>query len=280
MKKFKYVMMLTVMMFLLTGCVKFNANIEISKNKNMNMEVIYAIDSSLMSYMGGDGELLSDDDKKELEQEGFTVENYSEDSFTGYKLVKKVKNIDDISTTDDINYNISGLLDDYEANNKNMFKVKKGLFKNTYYANIKFDASDSDLNNDFIDDDTDSTDDIDTYTAYDLNGNNSSSGFDFPGMDFSNFTKNMDLKFNVTLPYKAVSNNANNVSEKDKSLSWDLSATKASNIEFSFYLYNLPLIYTLVGVIVVTILLVVGLAVGLNKKKNTVKPVANAVTEG
>lgn len=279
MKKVKYVMMLTVMMFLLTGCVKFNANVEISKNKNMNMEVIYAIDSSLMSYMGGDGELLSDDDKKELEEEGFTVENYNQDNFTGYKLVKKVRNIDDISTTDDISYSISGLLDDYEANNKNMFKVKKGLFKNTYYTNIKFDANDSYLDDDFTSDDINSNEDIDTYMTYD-NDNNISSGFDFSGMDFSNFTKNMDLKFNVTLPYKAVSNNANNVSEKDKSLSWDLSATKASNIEFSFYLYNLPLIYTLVAVIVVTILLVVGLAVCLNKKKNTVKPAVNEVTQG
>ena len=41
-------------------------------------------------------------------------------------------------------------------------------------------------------------------------------------MDFSNFTKNMDLKFNVTLPYKAVSNNANNVSDDGKNIENDI----------------------------------------------------------
>ena len=152
-----------IMAFLLTGCVKFNANIEIKKNKSMDMAVVYAVNSSLLSYMDNEGKILSDDDKKELEDEGFTIENYSDETFTGYKLLKNVKNIDDVSAANDINYSISGLLDDYNANDKKMFKVEKGLFKNTYYANIKFDASDSNL------DDNDPSSDKD----FDINDNNS-----------------------------------------------------------------------------------------------------------
>ena len=68
MKKAKSFVLLMIMAFLLTGCVKFNANIEIKKNKSMDMAVIYAVNSSLLSYMDNDGGLLSDDDKKELEE--------------------------------------------------------------------------------------------------------------------------------------------------------------------------------------------------------------------
>mgnify|MGYP004514394713 FL=1 len=274
MKKAKSFVLLMIMAFLLTGCVKFNANIEIKKNKSMDMTVIYAVNSSLLSYMDNDGGLLSDDDKKELEDEGFTIENYSDDTFTGYKLLKNVKNIDDVSAANDINYSISGLLDDYNANDKKMFKVEKGLFKNTYYANIKFDASDSNL------DDNDSSSDKD----FDINDNNSSvallenkvdnnfdDGYGLPEMDFSNMAGlagNMDLSFKVDLPYKAISNNASSVDNDSKTLTWNLSATNASNIEFSFYLYNWNTILALGGIVMATIILVVLLALALSKKSN------------
>ena len=261
MKKAKSFVLLMIMAFLFTGCVKFNTNIEIKKNKSMDMAVIYAVNSSLLSYMDNEGKILSDDDKKELEDEGFTIENYSDDTFTGYKLLKNVKNIDDVSAANDINYSISGLLDDYNANDKKMFKVEKGLFKNTYYANIKFDASDSNL------DDNDPSSDKD----FDINDNNFDDGYGLPEMDFSNMAGlagNMDLSFKVDLPYKAISNNASSVDNDAKTLTWNLSATNASNIEFSFYLYNWNTILVLGGIVMATIILVVLLALALSKKSN------------
>ena len=271
MKKAKSLVLLMIMVFLLTGCVKFNTNIEIKKNKSMDMAVIYAVNSSLLSYMDNDGGILSDDDKKELEDEGFTIENYSDETFTGYKLLKNVKNIDDVSAANDVNYSISGLLDDSNANDKKMFKVEKDLFKNTYYANIKFDASDSNL-----DDNDSSFDDIDDNNSSvalleNKIDNNFDDGYGLPEMDFSNMAGlagNMDLSFKVNLPYKAISNNASSVDNDSKTLTWNLSATNTSNIEFSFYLYNWNTILALGGIVMATVILVVLLALALSKKNN------------
>ena len=95
--------------------------------------------------------------------------------------------------------------------------------------------------------------------------------YGLPEMDFSNMAGlagNMDLSFKVDLPYKAISNNASSVDNDAKTLTWNLSATNASNIEFSFYLYNWNTIIALGGIVMATIILVVLLALALSKKSN------------
>ena len=69
MKKIKYILLLCTLTFLLTGCVKYNANMDIKKDKSMDFSIIYALDSSLFE----DQKLLEDKDKKEWEERGFTV---------------------------------------------------------------------------------------------------------------------------------------------------------------------------------------------------------------
>ena len=273
MKKNKFILMLCVLTFMLTGCVKYNANMNINKDKSMDFSMIYALDTSLFE----DQELLSDEDKQKLESQGFTITDYSEGTMKGYTLTKKISNIDYVSTTSNASYDLSGLLDS-NATNSYIFKVTKGLLKNTYTANFAFDASESDINSDS----TDTTDNLNDLFSNDeeeetilseekqeetnqeetnLDGN-----MDFSDMDLSSLTSNLDLSFNINLPYSAKSNNATTTSDNNKKLSWNLSSTEISTIEFTFELYNMTNVYIGIGLLIILIAAIVVLIV--SKKKN------------
>ena len=241
-KNIKLTALLTLLVISLTGCVKFNSTMEIKKDKSMDYKIIYAFDKSLF----GDQEILTNDAKKELENKGFTVSNYVDGNMKGFKVSKNIKNIDDVSYTNDATYDLSGLLDSNKSESK-VFKVKKGFLKNTYTASFKFDSSASDLNNSTSNDTTIDND----FTTDD---NNTTTDSDF---DFSNINTNMDLSFNVKLPYKAISSNATTKKNDDKELSWNLSSTGEDKIEFSFVLYNMTNIYICGGVIVLLIIIVI-----------------------
>lgn len=286
MKKIKSLCLISVLAFLLTGCVKFNANMDIKKDKSMDFSIIYAIDTSVFGEM----DALEAEDKKELEEQGFTVTEYSKDSMQGYTLTKKVKNIDEVSSSDDVKYDLSGILNTNEEKSY-IFNVKKGIFKNTYTAKFQFDSADSNLNTTTTDTDEteDTEDDFDWYDtdedesdfstdteddtdwSFDKEENNeeenNSTTNDFSNLDFSSMMASMDLSFNVTLPYAAKSNNATNVNNDGKSLSWTLSNQDASEITFEFELYNMMPIYIIFGIVVLAIIVVIVLII-LNKKKN------------
>lgn len=250
-KNIKFTILLILLVISLTGCVKFNSTMEIKKDKSMDYKIIYAFDKSLF----GDQEILTNDDKKELENKGFTVSNYVDGNMKGFKVSKNIKNIDDVSSTNDATYDLSGLLDSNKSESK-VFKVKKGFLKNTYTASFKFDSSDSDLNNSTSNDTTIDND----FTTDD---NNTTTDSDF---DFSNINTNMDLSFNVKLPYKAISSNATTKKNDDKELSWNLSSTGEDKIEFSFALYNMTNIYICGGVIVLLIIIVIVSILNKSKK--------------
>ena len=250
-KNIKFTILLILLVISLTGCVKFNSTMEIKKDKSMDYKIIYAFDKSLF----GDQEILTSDDKKELENKGFTVSNYVDGNMKGFKVSKNIKNIDDVSSTNDATYDLSGLLDSNKSESK-VFKVKKGFLKNTYTASFKFDSADSDLNNSTSNDTTIDND----FTTDD---NNTTTDSDF---DFSNINTNMDLSFNVKLPYKAISSNATTKKNDDKELSWNLSSTGEDKIEFSFALYNMTNIYICGGVIVLLIIIVIVSILNKGKK--------------
>ena len=234
MKKIKYIILLCTSVFLLSGCVKFNANMNIKKDKSMNFSIIYAVNSTLLD----DQELLTDEEKKNIEKQGFIFEDYKEDNMKGFKIIKNIKNIDSISSKNDEEYSLSGIMNNTSEENY-MFKVEKGFFKNTYTANFKFDASDSGLSDDL----QDPTLDDDNYNDELENEEDTLDSNTDDDFDFTELMGNLDLSFNVTL-----SNNASKTENNDKKLSWNLSNDELQNIEFKFELYNMTNIYICVGI--------------------------------
>ena len=269
-KRIMYIISLGMILVCLTGCVKFNANMEIKKDKSMSFSIIYAFDKSLF----GDAELLSSEDKKEMEDNGFSVNNYEEGNFKGFTLTKNVQNIDAISTDKDVTYSLSGMLD--EKDESYLFKVKKGFLKNTYTANFSFDPADSSLNDNNQNSNNNDNDDMDFDWNYDIDDNinndfnNSNSNMDFS--DLSGAMANMDLSFNVKLPYRAKSSNAT-TNTNNKELKWALNNNEIGSIEFKFEIYNIKNIVIVSGICLLIILLVV--ITIFKKRKNNKNKIVN-----
>ena len=225
MKKVKYLFMIIAVSVLLTGCVKFNASMDIKKDKSMDFSVIYAFDKTVF----GDQMSLKEEDMDDVKKQGFTVTKYSEGNFEGFKISQKINNIDEVSTENDVEYDLSGMMEESE-NNKYIFKVVKGTDKNTYYAKLKFDSKDSGLNNTESGfDDEDLADENDTLTT----GDNS-----LDNVDLNALMNSLDLKFNVKLPNAALSSNATEKSSDNKNLTWKLGTEKTEYVEFAFELEN------------------------------------------
>ncbi len=267
MKKIKYLLMILVIC-LLTGCVKFNVNMDIKNDKSMKFSMIYAVNKTLL----GDQKLLDDADKKKIEEQGFTLEDYDKDDMKGYVLSKNIKNIDEVSTEKDTEYSLSGVLDN-NSSDSYFFKVTKGLLKNTYKANFNFNASDSGLNNDLTSGDlsTEGADDNKNEADKDTSTDNKDqdSNLDLGGdLDFSSLASTMDLSFNVTLPNAAKSNNATSTDNGLKTLSWKLDSSGMDSIEFEFELYNMTTIYVGIGVVALFIILIIVIILCMKKGKD------------
>ena len=192
MKKSVTLLALMLVMLLFSGCVKFDVDMTINSDKSLDLKVTTAMADSVKSYFGDQTE-ESEDNMEEAKKNGFEVEDYKNDGFTGYTVKKHYNNIDELSTTEDVNANISAADKD-----EKLFKITKGFFKNTYKAVFKSEDADS------ISTQMEAYKDNDTYAEY---------------------MKGLELKYVINLPSKSKSNNATTVYEDGKKLEWDLSKT-------------------------------------------------------
>ena len=274
----KKIILSSIILLTATGCVKMEVSMDINKDKSMNLNLIEAVDKSLKNS-DNTTEILEEEERKDLKAAGFTIENYSKDNMEGYQISKSIKNIDTISTAENItaDLEISKLSKD-----KYMFTIKKGFFKNTYQAKISVkdkdeiyeesndftvnEEEDTNIEDEFYDDQSSTSDEwiqeSDDAADWNLEDNEDS-------LDYSALMSSLDLKMKVNLPYKALSNNATTVEADGKTLTWDLLKLESDTIEFEFELYNTNnIIITIVLMIVVVIL--IGIIIRSKRKKQKI----------
>ena len=248
MKKYFKTFLALIMVFALTGCVKYNMNMEVNANKEVKLELIYAIDTSYMEQFNTNEENQDDttteaedddtnngvkaEDYNFLKEKGYTVEEFKEEKdgkkYNGVKISKTFKSIDDITKEEEKSIDINKLLGDKDTFDDSQFFSKKG---NTYKADLVFNFKE--------------------------NGDDS----------MGSLGNNFDLKYSIKLPVKAKEDNATEKSADGKTLTWNLKYGEENKINYSFELNkNNTIIYIGIGV---SILVVAGIAtVILKKKKN------------
>lgn len=220
MKKIKYLIICLIIIGC-SGCVKYNIKMGINPDKSMDLKIVYAVEKTLGS------KTIDNKEIKQLEKNGYTIKKYNKDSYIGYTISKKIKNIDEISTISD---NVAELNITNET--KYMFKNKKGLYKNEY-----------------------------TYIGNTLNQDNATN-IDLKTMESSG----MEMTLKVTLPYKVKKSNATKVSKDGKELKWNLLTMKNQKVFFMFELYNIPnIIVSVIGIIAITVIIIF-IAKGKKKK--------------
>ena len=279
---FLKVLCIFVFTFLITGCVKTTTTMEIGKDKSMKLTMIEAIDTNIADGEAAD-QLFGMDasHKAELEEKGFYIEQYEENSKKGYKITKKFSNIDDVSS--------EGVFESEEYSevltkkDPVIFTVKKGIFKNTYKAKYLNDPSNYER---IVDDDFDPTCEYSLTEDGDevkcgstsITPEESRRQFEAYKESYNSVIDDAESKFILKLPYKASSHNATNVD--GKTYIWDLK--KVSTIEFEFPVYDMTRIYIAIGAGVLLLLFIIVTAVGRKpkKKNNNSKPADVQETKG
>lgn len=269
MKKAKYIILLSLTI-LLTGCVKSNTSMTINKDKSMSLTSEVLISDKLLDK---DSRLIIKDEKDKLQKKNMTVEEIkNSNGYSGFSVTKKYGNIDKNSKEEYKEIIISNFFDD-KFDDSVLFQVKKGLFKNVYTANYKFEVDNDDFvennnsNETVIDDATntptvenDTTNVIDNTNNVDGTNNNTEKDIS-DNADLIKLTSEVKFKFSVNLPYKVLESNATKKSDDGKKLEWDLNSNDAVKINYSFELYNMNNIYMAIGISIGTIILLIVLII-------------------
>lgn len=273
MKKAKYIILLSLTI-LLTGCVKSNTSMTINKDKSMSLTSEVLISDKLLDK---ESRLIIKDEKDKLQKKNMTVEEIKDSNgYSGFSVTKKYSNIDKNSKEEYKEIIISNFFDD-KFDDSVLFQVKKGLFKNVYTANYKFEVDNDDFveennsNETVINDTTNTpTDENGTTNVIDntnnVDGTNNNTEKDISdNADLIKLASEVKFKFSVNLPYKVLESNATKKSDDGKKLEWDLNSNDAVKINYSFELYNMNNIYMAIGIFVGAIILLIVLIIIKNK---------------
>lgn len=269
MKKAKYIILLSLTI-LLTGCVKSNTSMTINKDKSMSLTSEVLISDKLLDK---ESRLIIKDEKDKLQKKNMTVEEIKDSNgYSGFSVTKKYGNIDKNSKEEYKEIIISNFFDD-KFDDSVLFQVKKGLFKNVYTANYKFEVDNDDFvkdnnSNETIIDDTTNTLTVENGTTNvidntnNVDGTNNNTEKDISdNADLIKLASEVKFKFSVNLPYKVLESNATKKSDDGKKLEWDLNSNDAVKINYSFELYNMNNIYMAIGISIGTIILLIVLII-------------------
>ena len=264
-KTFK-LLLIALMLMLSSGCVKYNLTMDIKKDKSMDFNMIAAFDESFAE----NGEMNITEAKDEVKNQYCSVSDYNESNMKGINVSCKFPNIDELSSETTVKEaDFESIMDDKDSK---LFTFKKGFFKNTYTFKLDSSSSSDLLGDEEDDSDYDDYDYDSDYDDYDYDSDlyDDSDGSGNTDFDMSALSS-MDLKFEVKLPYKAISSNATSKEDNEKHLTWDLMKMAQSEdgnnvVELTFALYNTSNI-AIVAVIVIA-LIAVGVIFFMKKKKN------------
>lgn len=312
MKNLKKVIGVLLILTTMTGCVKYKNTMTINNDKSMIFEGSYLISDKLLETSDSTT-FFSEENKKALEERGVKVSEKKENNYTGIAVSKKYDNIDKISNKNGKEVTISDYFKE-DFDDSILFKVEKGFLKNKYTANFKYDSNvgtgdggDTSTSQALTENDKKLavTDDLTTTTpstgeeaTTPSTGDDTTtpddgtttpttpttpdttepgdSGFD---SDIMGLAGEMEFNYVVNLPEKALTNNATNVSNDGKTLTWSLMQSQISNIEFSFELKNMTNYYILYGGITAAVIIVIIIIISLIKKGKKGKEVVPAQNE-
>ena len=215
MKRCKLFIIALSLMLLVSGCSNVNTTMKINKDKSMNLSYIISLDKN---YLGNKtfNDLFSSKSINNLENNGYSVTDYEDDNNFGYKISTNVKDIDTISSSEDLKINLLSLLYSNVQDELYIFKRTDGVLKNQYEANFSVDLSE----------------------ALQENPNILTNIVTTPVLSYS---------FSLELPSEVITSNATNISADKKTLTWqfDNIYNNHSNITFTFEAYNKPMLYML-----------------------------------
>ena len=264
MKKIRGFFIVLICIVLLNGCVKNTNTMTINKDKSMLFEsdIIY---SNII-----DKEKIDDSFIKEYEKLGLKITDSKEEGYSGYKISRSFKNIDEVSSGTSNKIKMDDILKK-DVKDLKIFKHEKSFLKDTYTASIEFEYTE------------------DMKSKYDITSTNSNTNEtineseetveedeeDEDEEDMSMLNKiaeissEMEFKYIVKLPYASIKNNATESNNNDKTLIWEIETEPGkTTIDYSFCIYNITNII-IVSIAIFVILIAIIVTVLIIKKKKS-----------
>lgn len=261
--------------FLLSGCVKSHMVTTIKNDKSMTFSVDYLMSDKLIK-MGVD---INDSvNKEEVEKMGFKYEEITDNNYSGVKITKDYKNIDDVSNENGKKVNLGDIFSGKdEDGDKVLFKVEKSFFKNKYTATFTYDSKTDNVStgdNESDENDESILEKNDTLTEDDnKTDENTTTIGDLSDMStIMALATEMELSYELNLPCKSLSNDATNKSEDGKKLTWKLATDSVGEINYSFELLNVTNVIIVCGVGLLIIIVAVIIILKKIKSKKAFLP--------
>lgn len=270
MKKFVKFLGVLMLVFLLSGCYKYNVEMEIGSDRKVSYKAVFAINKTMFESFEDDLDEteededevdLFDDEESEVETEGsdfdvddeidveklkdagYTLEEYNKkdddgNEWVGYTITKDFGSIDDLLLEKEEVVNMLGEEEDQFLVPDKLF-FKKG---NVYKAQLLFDYTDEE---------------------------------ESAGMSADSMDSYFDLSFQVTLPKAAISNNADEVSEDQKTLTWNCHYGKKTQADFEFEIGKSKNSLLIIVLEVAALFVIAGVVVFVAIKNSKNKETAN-----
>ena len=250
MKKYLRLLVVSVLLIGLTGCVSLDTNVVVNKDKSMEFSMKEEIDlSSMTGDEGDENATVSDEtDIEALKTKGYTVEEYDNEGVKGYKISKKFTSIDEVTAKNgtETPFIVEKWLDD--GNDSNMFSLKDGV-----------------------------------YSANWIMAEDDKKAEEMDGVDSELLNSLINITYTITLPNKPLSHNATSVSEDGKTLTYLVKYDenqKMNTIKFSFDFATEPtkatsteidnMLYYIIGgsalIVIILVVVIISIVKGKNKK--------------
>ncbi|MCP3032285.1 hypothetical protein LF817_13135 [Halobacillus sp. A1] len=227
------IMIGAVLVLALAGCVQGDFGVKINKDGSGVHTITLGIEESVFEQFGGsEGETI-DSTNDDLEAQGYTVENYNEDGYVGFRATKEFEEVSDMQLVPDTEglseAGIDAPADDSSVVNSPVdLKMEEGLFTDTYLFEGEMDLSNS---------------------------------AGLGGME-QMLASQMDMTFTLELPIRPSDHNAD---EADgRVLTWDVDLTGTNNIMVEA---KAPNITNIIVASVVVLVVVAGLMFFVRRRK-------------
>lgn len=230
----------------LSGCVKFEMDVNVNPNKSADVNVTFLINSMLAGMAGNGDGLNLEEIKAKAEQAGYSATNQIDGKMTGYKFSKHFNNINELSEETSTDPNLQDLFKDGTSSTK-IFTIKKGFFKDVYNINLDMD--------------------LESIKPPADDGN------EFTSSIYKTMISQMDFKFKTSVPVKTITNNASTISEDGKSLEWILLPSQKNKIQMQLQVWNINNIVLLI--IGFVLLLVIVLFLLFRRRKKIIETIIN-----
>ena len=198
-KKRVLIILMFAFTFFLTGCVKYELDMGVNSDKSFTLTIINAIQNEYVGISEGES------DFSKYEQLGYDVEKYADSTHSGLKLIKKFKNIDEVSSANSTVFELTSLLG-LKTTDFKLFKSEKQGTITKYTANFTYDLT--------IDETSEETN------------------------DYSEYSNTMIFKYEVSFPSNItiISNNADTKETRNDltALVWNMQYGELKNINFVF----------------------------------------------